>query len=1029
MRRLAAIAVLFAGIGGHSHDCAAGEAAPDFQQRILPLLKHRCVPCHGPAVQEGKLNLAIPPGIARGGESGAVVIAGKPNESLLWKRVEADEMPEDEPLPAEEKELLKKWIAGGAKGVPEKVSAEPEGDEHWAFQKLHAVTLPKVKESGHLRTPIDHFVQARLEDAGLKMSPEADRYTLIRRVALDVTGLPPTPKEIEQFVNDTREGAYERMVDRYLDSPRYGERWGKYWLDAAGYADSNGYFSADTDRPLAFRYRDYVVRSINADKPFDQFITEQLAGDELVGYVAGQGITPEMIEPLEATHFLRNSPDGTDSSDGNADERLADKYAVLEGTMQIMGASLLGITVQCAKCHDHKFEPFSQRDFYQLQAVLYPAFDPDKWVLPKDREIMAASSAEIAAWKAKAATIDAEIADRRESFSSWMRENRERGRVLFEDSFDAPGEKLATSWSNSAPGDESAAGQPAVNIDSKNAPGALIDDGSLLIVESRDDGHRSFSTKQSFDWTPDTKGAWIQVTFDLMPGEFTAPYVGYYLALRDFNDERGMTGGNVLIDGARAGKAAVYVDYPGSDIDSRGEIGTSGYTPGRKYGVRITNVGTNQFELAQIVDGVLETGTANLSAADLPDGGFGFEYCCGRSFAIDNLVVEASDVAIENNEEQRKLADLRKKKRKQFEADLKTLTAQKDNKPGRLALVSNISPKMPNVYLLDRGDYKSPKEEVQPLPPGVLTDEEMAIGATLRNGKTKSSSGHRLAFARWLTKADSRASALLARITVNRWWHNHFGTGIVPTVENLGYSGASPSNPELLEHLATELIRSGWKQKEIHRMILNSAVYRQKSDASVAQLAADADNRWFGRFPLRRLDAEAIRDSMLSASGELDLTMGGPYVSTKRNADGDVVVDESVDGAHRRSIYLQQRRTQVVGFLDAFDAPSIVFGCTARIPTTVPIQSLKLLNSPFVRERSIALSKRILKSTDNNDDRIQSAFLSTFCRTPTEQESKLARMFLQRQPQNYSGQNDAVEQSWVDFCQMLLSSNTFLYLN
>ncbi|MBC7816832.1 MAG: DUF1549 domain-containing protein, partial [Planctomycetaceae bacterium] len=236
---------------------------------------------------------------------------------------------------------------------------------HWAFQTLQRPAVPAVKDAEHGRSPIDRFVLAKLEEQGLSLSPEADKRTLIRRVAVDLTGLPPTPSELAEFVADQSPDAYERMVERYLASPHYGERWGKWWLDVAGYADSNGYFNADSDRPLAYRYRDYVIRAMNADKPFDQFIREQIAGDELSGFDPKEHerhATPEMIDLLEATHFLRNSPDGSGESDGNPEEVMIDRYFALEGAQQILSSSLLGLTIQCSKCHDHKFEPITQRE-------------------------------------------------------------------------------------------------------------------------------------------------------------------------------------------------------------------------------------------------------------------------------------------------------------------------------------------------------------------------------------------------------------------------------------------------------------------------------------------------------------------------------------------------------------------------------------------------------------------------------------------------------------------------------------------
>ncbi len=249
---------------------------------------------------------------------------------------------------------------------------------------------------------------------------------MIRRLSFDLTGLPPEPEEIAAFVDDPAPDAYERLVDRLLASPRYGERWGKHWLDASGYADSNGYFSADTDRPLAYRYRDYVIRAFNADRPLDQIVREQLAGDELAGDRRGPGTPPEVVDQLVATHFLRNAQDGTGESDGNPDEVRADKYAVLEGTVQIIGSSLLGLTLQCTKCHDHKFEPVTQKEYYQLQAILYPAFNIEHWVKPNDRVVIAGPRDELSRWEVHDKVIDAEIAALKRSFADGPKETRKK---------------------------------------------------------------------------------------------------------------------------------------------------------------------------------------------------------------------------------------------------------------------------------------------------------------------------------------------------------------------------------------------------------------------------------------------------------------------------------------------------------------------------------------------------------------------------------------------------------------------------
>jgi Protein of unknown function (DUF1549) len=266
-----------------------------------------------------------------------------------------------------------------------------------------------LQDERRARTLVDRFIEKALENQRLALGTDADRATLVRRLYLDMTGLPPEPEDVIGSASDRDPLAYEKLVERLLASPRYGERWGKYWLDAAGYADSNGYFNADSDRPLAYRYRDYVISAFNADRPLDQIVREQLAGDELAGDWRQQTCTPVVVNQLIATHFLRDSQDGTGESDGNPDEVRADKYAVLEGTIQVIGSSLLGLTLQCAKCHDHKYEPVTQIEYYQLQAILHPAFNVEHWVKPNDRIVIAGPHELLAKWEAHAKAIGAEI--------------------------------------------------------------------------------------------------------------------------------------------------------------------------------------------------------------------------------------------------------------------------------------------------------------------------------------------------------------------------------------------------------------------------------------------------------------------------------------------------------------------------------------------------------------------------------------------------------------------------------------------
>ena len=911
------------------------------------------------------------------------------------------------------------------------------GDDelHWAFRPIQQVAVPEVRNAGLMQTPVDRFIQSRLETRKLGLAVRADASVLLRRLSFDLVGLPPASQQVAAFERDSSPHAVAREVERLMASPAYGERWGKMWLDAAGYADSNGYFNADTDRPFAHKYRDYVIRSWNADKPFNQFVREQLAGDEIAGYSAGGNMTPEIVELLTATHFLRNSQDGTSESDGNPDEVTIDRATVLEGTLQITMNSLLGITIQCCRCHEHKFEPIQQDEYYQLQSVFYPAFPffhRDKWVSPRKRVGNVDSAAEIAVWEQERQKHNVELLD---AFRDWVKTARPPGAIRFEDNFDGPGATLAK-WSNTAPGDDAPGGKPAVNVDGDSAPAAQIRDGKLRIVESGGAGNRWLSTKTVFDWTPEKQGDWIQVTFDLIDDKAAkngtaAARIGYYIALHDYHDNSPVRGGNVLVDGNPAGGAAIHLDYPGDDSKAAGTIGISGYTPKRNYGIRVTNVGDNQYRLQHVVDWLSEEKSVTVSGDDLPDGGFGFEFCCGRSFIVDNVVVERLASTDDKSPPDAVNGIVNyKRKREQFADEVKSLL-RKAKQPNQLAWVTDLISPAPDVHLLERGLYSERGQKVQPAGLAVLTDGDSDFQVKKLPTGVKST-GRRLAFANWLTRPNSRPAALLARVIVNRIWQHHFGRGLVATPDNLGQSGAEPSHPQLLEFLAGEFIRSGWSIKAVHRLILHSHVYQQSSNRQAAEpsgTVTDPENRLLWRFPLRRLDAEQIRDAMLTTSGEFDARQFGPYIPTKTLGDGNVVVDENHAGAHRRSLYLQQRRTKMNSWLVLFDAPAMVSTCGQRNTSTVPLQSLALLNSEFSRTRAEAFARRVLaESPTDHSRRAQHAFRLAMGRDPKPAEHRASTAFLRTQSEIYVGRDHPELKTLTDFCQMLFASSAYLYV-
>jgi mono/diheme cytochrome c family protein len=819
----------------------AAEPPADPGREVLALFQARCVRCHGAEKPKAKLSLADADGLRRGGRDGAVVVPGRPDDSPLWQLVRDGKMPPKEPLAEAERALVRRWIEGGA-------PAPAGAAAHWAFRLPVRPPAPAVRHGERVRTDIDRFIEAALERQGLELGPEADRVTLVRRVTFDLTGLPPTPAEIDAFLADGNPDAYANLVERCLASPHYGERWGKYWLDAAGYADSNGYFSADSDRPLAYRYRDYIIRAFNDDLPYDRFVREQLAGDELAGYAPGGDVPPARVGPLVATHFLRNAPDGSGESDGNPDEVRTDRFTVLEGNLQITMNCLLGVTIQCARCHSHKFEPISQEEYYRLQAILYPAYCPDRWTKPNERVVEAGSRAERDENHRRTEQVDRQVKALKDGLQTMAGPLREQ------------------------------------------------------LLEER-----------------------------LRPLEASA--------------------------------RAALVQAVNTAKDKR--------TP----------------EQAALLKQHKE---AEVSDDDL-----------GQRFPEFAAVREQVRQAVAAREKER------------------------PPPLDRLAVLVETDPNPPAHHVLLRGQHGAPGPEVQPGVPAALTLPGNDFRLPPRPAG-QVSSGRRTAFARWLTSPEN---PLFARVMVNRVWQHHFGKGLVATPDNLGQSGARPSHPELLDYLATELVRSGWSVKALHRLILASAVYRQSSAPREEAQRLDPDNRLLASYPLRRLDAEAVRDGLLAVSGELDGRMGGPYVPTRRRPDGGVDVDEGRDGARRRSVYLQQRRTQVATLLELFDAPAMASNCSARTTSTVPLQSLALLNSEFVRARAKAFALRLEREAGaDTDSRLSLAFRLAAGRGPEADERAAGRRFLAAQQALYANEKDADRRAWADLCQMVLASNTFLYV-
>ena len=1027
------------------------DGANTFENGPRSILESKCWACHGAdrSKRKAELDLRSVTSVLKGGESGAAVVPAKPDQSLLWTKIASGEMPPRGSLPLSdpEKAMLKAWIVDGAKSSANQAVGLPENSHEsdiWSFRRLKRPAVPEVKHTEQVATPIDRLILERLEREGLSFAKQSDPQMLVRRLYLDLIGLLPSPAQVDEFLNcQSDPDAYALLVDRLLDSSHYGERWGRQWLDVVGYSDSNGYIRHDSPRPLAWRYRDYVIQSLNQDKPYDQFWVEQLAGDELVDYVSAPQLSAEELDRLVATHFLRNAPDGTDNTEGNEITRVMERYAVLESQLQITMSSMFGVTIECARCHSHKFDPIPQQDYYALQSIFYPAFNVKDWKQPKDRWIYAAGQTEIAAWKTQNKLLDSEIASIKAEFDIWAHSHRLSVPLFFDD-FSAC--SLKGNWSDTAPGDDGPAGRTAVRVDHDLAPAAQIRDGQLSVLAAASGESVWLVTKQAFDWTPDNVGSWVEATFDLIDRRAAdgqpADRIGYYIALHDYDDSQDSKNGssakgNILLDGNPAGGLALVVDYPGDDRKSVGVLGKTGYEAGHNFGIRVTRMKSDRFQIEHMVDGRLEQPALSLNAEQLPDGGFGFELCCSRSFRVDNVRIERSMSEVEKSAlspEQARLEDeFGERQRKMIEA-VATLEQRRPRELERISLATDLSDVLPVVPLLKRGDYFQPGTAVQPAPLSILVDQDnlMTIEPPSSGSKT---TGRRLAFARWATKPHSRAAELLARVQVDRLWRGHFGRGLVPTPENFGASGEPPTHPELLEWLASQLIQEGWRLKAIHRLIVMSQVYRQTSVTEEQEQVSDPQNRLYHHFCARRLDAEMIRDAMLGAAGVLNLKQGGPAIEPIDLGNRQIVLaTPEGPGPHdvdRRSIYIRHRRSQPLTFLQVFDQGSPEPNCVARSTATVVAQSLAQLNGEFAVRMGRAFAERVEKDAGiNSADRVRFAFRVGLAREPDDSELLRSLEFLKLQSQLRAQHSprDADLGALADFCRMMFVTNEFIQM-
>ncbi|MCC7419731.1 MAG: PSD1 domain-containing protein [Planctomycetaceae bacterium] len=1064
----------------------AEEPRLTFEDDVAPILEARCFKCHGEKEKKGNLDLRRRFAILKGGDSGAGIVPGKADESVLIERIKEGTMPpkEEGALDAKQLDVLVKWVAGGApiKGKEETPLEVADGDESvkesdrqfWSFQPPKRAAVPTVQHADRVRTPIDAFLLARLEAKGLSFNADADKAVLLRRLCFDLHGLPPTREQLEAFLKDDRPDAYERLIDTLLDSPRYGERWGRHWLDVAGYADSDGYLEADRERPEAWRYRDYVIRALNADKPYDRFLIEQFAGDEMFDWRRASTLTPEMEDALVATGFLRTAADGTYPGYKEKTEC----YKTMADTVQIVSSAILGVTLQCARCHAHKQDPFTQRDYYQLHAVLLSSYDPDRWLASIERAIPLASEAQQAEINKHNVEVDGRIAALNKQMADWQSTHRQK--LL--------AEKLAIAWSNVSDGFDAAepSSQWSVKYDgtasgwkTRSENGALVIDdiagkpGYAIVRLSRPTSIAgAFNAEFDFRWTSKDDGPATNTAMQVVILHFR-DLNGNIVVSHGYVDENNNLRGSPIFGGPDAGKD-VIAHYLAKHQQA---------VPPDQFARALAPSGAAKVKISRDAAGVIKStfddgvihheGTAASTAriAQIEIELRRYVLTPGATFeglALDRLSVELGQGSVvpadvrekiaaalliapdKRNEEQKKLvsehgpavtiddAELARQF-KDYQSEIDRLkaavaaeTAQKKTITqlrGLLDLDGNPT----QGKVLRRGDFNSFGANVEPGLPAVL----VPAGYEYKPEPVYKSTGRRTAFAKWLVDP---SNPLTARVHVNRVWAAHFGRGLVPTVDQFGHSGEKPSHPELLDWLACEFQgkesgdRSqetgektgsglGWSQKALHRLILRSTVYRQTSDLDPKKAEADPGNVLLGAWPPRRHQGEVVRDSLLALSGKLNLEMFGKPVDVSRQGDGQVVVPDTPAG-NRRSIYLKVRRSQPITLLELFDTPRMEVNCTQRTEAIVATQALTLSNSRFVETAADAFARRLLAAADENE-RITQAWLETYARNPTVRERAAVREFLNLASKGQPSRDAA----WPHVAQALFNSNEFLFVH
>ena len=903
------------------------DPAEYFEKNVRPILAKSCQACHNPRVKTAGLDLSTAEGFQAGGQSGPLISAGNPGDSRLLQVISYDErlkMPPTGKLKDDEIAVLTSWVKMGAPwpGAAAASRSRPDPPANtrqftdqeknfWAFRPIKDPALPSVRDTAWIQSPVDRFILARLEEKGLKPAPPADKQTLLRRATYDLTGLPPTEQEIRDFLADDSPGAFRKVVDRLLASPRYGERWGRHWLDVARYADSTGN-DEDHRYPYAWRYRDYVIDAFNSDMPYDQFVREQIAGDLM------PGSDPDGINRrgIIATGLLALGPKAIAQQD-----KKKMLYDVYDEQIDVVSKAFLGLTVACARCHDHKFDPILTRDYYSLAAIFASTRsfkDPETHVSKLLFRPLAPK----------------EVYEKYQAHQDKMNQKK----LEIEDVADQERERYVRT---------------------------LIPHLADYMLAARGGA----SAASGLDNAVLEK--WIKYLKAADPAE---PHLEQWFKAKP------------------DAVAAVAREYQ-KRFEQQFESWSAELAKWRERSRKM---------LAEM----------NMPPPPKPQFDPGKDLFFHEVYIRNNgpfAVPEREQEKIFSAQIRERLAALRLE-----QAELKKTTPPE---PEMACAVEEGQAVAQQVFI--RGDYNSLGERAPKAFPAILSKPgESAEGV---------GSG-RLKLAEWLTRPDH---PLTARVMANRIWQWHFVEGIVRTPDNFGKMGERPAHPELFDWLALRFIESGWSIKAMHRTMMLSSAYQMSGVISSQNNTADPENRLLSRFPRRRLAVEEIRDGLLAIDGSLDTTMGGTlqtgFGTDGENSSGRLSI--SPEKERRRMVYLPLRCANLPTLLNLFDFGDAVTPSGKRPNTNVAPQALFMMNSQFVADRSLTLSRMLLEAADLTPAaRIERAHLRILNRRPSAEEVDLGLTYVSNFQKKFPGAS-AERDAWQSLCRLLIASNDFIYVD